>query len=96
MSLTLKGTASIKMREIGRSHVKETIFLCSLVMNLIKNKAACSFRMFERLCLQQHRLFTFVRQYASHEVSCGMLTKVCRAHINYLKLLCFLHYLLMV
>ena len=25
-------------------------------------------------------------------VSCAMFTKVCVAHINYLKLLCFLHY----
>ena len=59
-------------------------------------KAACSVRMFERSCLWQRRLFTFVRHYASHEVSSGMLTKVCRARINYLKLLCFLHYLLTV
>ena len=48
--------------------------------------------MFERSCLQQYRLFTFVRHYASREVSCGMLTKVCRALINYLKLLRFLHF----
>ena len=32
--------------------------------------------MFERSCLRQHRLFTFVRHYASSEVSCGMLTKL--------------------
>ena len=30
--------------------------------------------------------------YPSREVSCGMLTKVCRARRNYLKLSCFLHY----
>ena len=48
--------------------------------------------MFERSCLWQRRLFTFVHHYASREVSCGMLTKVCRARINYLKLSCFLHY----
>ena len=30
--------------------------------------------MFERLCLQQCRLFTFFRHYASREVSCGTLT----------------------
>ena len=29
-------------------------------------------------------------------VSCAMVTKVCAAHINYLKLLCFLFYLLTV
>ena len=44
-------------------------------------KAACSLRMFKRLYLRQHRLFTVVRYYASHEVNCGMLTKskVCRS-----------------
>ena len=52
--------------------------------------------MFEWSCLQQRRLFMFVRHYASRQVSCGMLTKVCKAHINYLKRSCFLHYLLMV
>ena len=31
--LSLKGTASIKMREIDPSHVKETCFTCSLVIN---------------------------------------------------------------
>ena len=55
-------------------------------------KAACSFRMFERSCLRQRRLFTFDHHYASHEVICGMLAKVYRDRINYLKLLCFLHY----
>ena len=54
--------------------------------------AACSFRMFKRSYLRQHRLFTFVRHYASREVSCGMLTKICRARIKYLKLSCFFHY----
>ena len=49
-----KGT-SIKMREIDPSHVKETRFTCSLVIN-------------------------------------EMLTNVCKAHINYLQLSCFLHY----
>ena len=57
------------------SEVKETIFNCSLVRNWIQN-AACSFRMFERSCLWQRRLFTFVRHYASCEVSCGIFTKV--------------------
>ena len=28
-------------------------------------------------------MFTFVHHYASREVSCGMLTKVCRVHITY-------------
>ena len=37
----------------------------------------------------------FIHHDASREVSCGMLTKVCRACINYLKLSCFLQYLLM-
>ena len=46
-------------------------------------KAACSFRMFERSCLRQCRLFMFIRHYASCEVSCGMLTKVCRARISF-------------
>ena len=32
----------------------------------------------------------------SREVSCGMLTKVCRVCINYLKLSCFRHYALTV
>ena len=56
-------------------------------------KSACfSFRMLERSCLWQRRLFMFLRYYVSREVSCGMLTKVCRARRNYLKLSCFLHY----
>ena len=42
--------------------------------------------MFDRSYLRQRRLFTFIRHYASRKVSCGMLTKVCRARINYLKL----------
>ena len=46
--------------------------------------------MFERSCLRQRRLFTFVRHYSSREVSCGMLTKACRGRINYLKISCFL------
>ena len=71
------------MREIDPSHVKETGFTCSLVINSMQ-KAACSFRMFERSCLRLHRLFMFIRHYA---VICGMLTKVCRARINYLNLL---------
>ena len=79
------------MREIDPTHVKETRFTCSLVINWLQ-KAACSFRMFERSCLRQRRLFTFVRHYASREVSCGILTKVCRARRNYFKLSCFLHY----
>ena len=82
----LKRTASSKMFEIDPSHVNEIEY----------KKAACGFRMFERSSLRQHRLFTFVRHYASREVSYGMLTKVCRARINYLKLSCFLHYLLTV
>ena len=40
---------------------------------------------------RQRSLFTFVRHYTSRGVSCGMLTKVCRARINYLKLSCFLY-----
>ena len=48
-----------------------------------------SFRMFERSCLRQRRLITFVHHYASREVSCGMLTKVCKARINYFKHSCF-------
>ena len=99
----IKGTASIKMRETDPSHVKETSFSCSLVINEYK-KDACGFRkpqknskkMFERSCLRQGRLFTFVRHYASREVSCGMLTKVCKARINYFKLSRFLHYSLTV
>ena len=57
-------------------------------------KTAFSFRMFERPSLRQRRLFTSVL--TSREVSycCGMLTKVCRAHINYFKRSCVLHYLL--
>ena len=78
------------MREIIPSHVKEFYLLIGDKLNT--KKAACSFRMFERSCLWQRRLFTFVRHYASHEVSCGMLPKVCKALINYLKHLCFLHY----
>ena len=46
--------------------------------------------------LEDYRLFTFVHHYAYREVSCGMLPKVCKARINSLKLLCFLHYLLTV
>ena len=42
--------------------------------------------------VRQRRVFTFVRHYASREVSCGILTKVCKARINYLKLLYLLHY----
>ena len=38
--------------------------------------------MFERLYLRQRRLFTFVRHYASREVSCGTMTKVYRARMN--------------
>ena len=72
-------------------HVKETSLTCSLVINWIR-KAACSFRMFERSGLPQHRLLTFFGHYASHEVSCGMLTKMCSTLINYLNLLCFLHF----
>ena len=45
-------------------------------------------------CLR--RLFTFLHHYASCKVSCGMLTKVCRACINFLKLSCFFCYPLMV
>ena len=48
--------------------------------------------MFERSYLRHQRLFMFVHHYASRKVSCGMLTKVCRARINYIKLSCFLHY----
>ena len=48
--------------------------------------------MFERSCVRQHRLFTFVRHCAYREVSCEMLTNVCRAWINLLKLSCVLHY----
>ena len=44
------------------------------------SKAACSFRMFERSCLQQRRLFTFVRHYASREVSCGILIQMLGPH----------------
>ena len=84
-------TASIKMREIDASHVKETSFTCSLVINWI-HKAYCGFRTFERSCLQQRRLFTFVCHHAFGEVSCGMLTKVCKACINYFNLSFFLHY----
>ena len=51
-----KGTASIKMHEIDPSHVKETSFTCSLVINRIK-KADCSFRTFERSSLRQRGLF---------------------------------------
>ena len=47
--------------------------------------------MFERSCLRQRRLLTFVGHSASREVSRGMLIKVCRARI-FFKLLCFLHY----
>ena len=83
----IKGIASITMREIDPSHVKESSFTRWWWIQ----KATCSFRMFERSCLRQRRLFTFVR-HASREVSCEMLTKVCRARINYLNLSCFLHY----
>ena len=31
--MAILGTASIKMREMGLSHVKETGFTCSLVIN---------------------------------------------------------------
>ena len=55
-------------------------------------RAACSFRMFERSYLWQRRLFKFVCHYASLEVSCAMLSNVCRACINCLKLSCFLHF----
>ena len=78
----LVASASTEMHEIHPSHVKETSTTCSLVINWIQ----------KRLCLWQRRLFMFVHHYASHEVSYGMLTKVCRARINYLKLWCFLHY----
>ena len=79
------------MREIGPSHVKETSFTCSLVINWIQ-KSCLYFRMFERSCLRQRRLFTFVRHYDSCAVSCGMLTKVCKARINLFETLSFLHY----
>ena len=83
------------MCEIDPSHVKETSFTCSLVINEYQN-AACSFRMLERSRLRQRRLFTFVHHYASREVSCGMLTKVCGARIDYLKLLCVIHVMMMI
>ena len=51
------------MREIDPSHVKETSLTCSLVKIECK-KAACSFRIYERSCLRQRRLFTFVHHYA--------------------------------
>ena len=70
--MELKGTASIKMREIDHSHVKETSFIHMLVINL--KKTACSFRMFERSYVGQHRSFKFIRHYDLPEVSCGMLT----------------------
>ena len=54
--------------------------------------------MFQRSCLRQRRdcLRLFFIIPLMREVSCGMVTKVCRAPINYLKLLCFLLYPLMV
>ena len=58
MFLLLTGTASIKMREIVPSHGKEFYLLVGDTLNT--KKAACSFRMFERLCFRQHRLFMFV------------------------------------
>ena len=76
------------MREIDPSHAKETSYL--LVGD--KLNTACSFRMLDISGLRQRRLFTFVRHYASRKVSCGMLTKVCSACINYLKLSRFLLY----
>ena len=42
---SVKGTTSIKMREIDPSLLKEPSFICSFVINSIQ-KAACSFRMF--------------------------------------------------
>ena len=48
--------------------------------------------MWKRLVLPARCLFRFIRYYSSHQVSCRMLTKVCRVPINYLKLLCFLHF----
>ena len=89
LAMVLVWQTSTSLRKSNPS-VKETSFTCSLVIST--KKAACSFRMFERSCLRQCRLFMFIRHYASCEVSCGMLTKVCKARMNYLKLLCFLHY----
>ena len=76
------------MREIDPSHVKEASFTCSLVINSIRKKLLVVLE-----CLKDRAFnsFTFIRHYASRDVCCGMLTKVCRACINYLKLLCFLH-----
>ena len=55
------------MREIDPSHVKEISFTHTVVIHVIQ-KGACSFRMFERSCLRQRRLFMFVLQYASRQV----------------------------
>ena len=42
--------------------------------------------MFERSCLRQRRLFTFVCYYAFREVSCEMLTNGWRTSIDFLKI----------
>ena len=78
------------MREIDPSHVKETSCTCSLVILGLKDRAFDSARQ------SVYRVFTFVYHDASRGVSCGMLTKVCKARIYYLKLSCFLHYQLTV
>ena len=63
--------------------VEETSFTCP-VDKLNTKKAEKK--------LRQCRLFTFVGHYASRKISYGMLTEVCRAQLNYLKLSCFLRY----
>ena len=73
------------MREIDPSHVKETSFACSLVTKLNTKKLLVVLeclkdRAFDSTdCL---RLFVIM----TLKVSCGMLTKVCRARINFLNL----------
>ena len=65
----LKGTASIKMREIDPSHVKEISFICSLVIT----KTACSFRAFDStdrlhslsLCLSRDHLWNVDKGFRS-------------------------------
>ena len=58
--------------------MKETSFTCSLVINLIQKKLLVVLE-----CLKD-RAF-------DSEVSCGILTKVCKVRLNYLRLSCFTH-----
>ena len=91
-----KVTTSIEMREIDSPRVRLVLPACwcdnlnikklLVVLECLKDGDFDS-----AYCLRFFVIMPLVRSEL-----CGMLTKVCRARINYLKLSCFLHYPLMV